>query len=404
MRSIALAALVALLGAAPGASPSPVPVAASTTSPIDLARNRVDTMLRTGHADASWFADSFLAQVSATQVDDVIATLTKTLGAYASLDVTPEKFVAHFANGTDDILIHLDAQSKIDQLLFKPPAVGGSSLDGALRKLASPGATLSYVIEEGGSDVAALDPSQALAVGSAFKVAVLNGLLDQIRGGRRHWSDAVPLRDAWKSLPSGVLQRWPTGTPVTIATYAAEMISISDNTAADALVRLVGPAGLAPYAGGNEPFLTTREMFTLKSDGGAPLRARYLAATTSSQRAAVLRSVDALPLPSLRTLKASPDLAIEWHYSVRRLCALMHRVAALPLMTINPGINLGDLFRRVAYKGGSDGGIINMTTMVTTKRGAQICFSATLNDAAKAIDETAFEFVYASTLRLLATR
>ena len=402
MRSITLAALVALIGAAPAGNPSPVPSAAS--SPIDVARSRVDTMLRTGHADASWFADSFLAQVTVSQVDDAIASLTKALGPYASLDVTPEKFVAHFAKGTDDVLIHLDAQYKIDGLLFKPPAIAASSLDDALRNLASSGATLSYVVEEGRSELAARAPSQALAVGSAFKLAVLNGLLDQVRAGRRRWSDAVPLRDAWKSLPSGVLQRWPAGTPLTVATYAAEMISISDNTAADALVRLVGPAGLAPYAGDNEPFLTTREMFALKSDEGAALRARYVAAGTPGQRAAVLRGVDALPLPRLRTLSTAPDLTVEWHYSVRTLCALMRSVAALPLMTINPGIDLSDAFRRIAFKGGSDVGIINLTTMVTTKRGTQICFSATLNDAAKAVDETAFETGYASALRVLATR
>ena len=55
MRLIALAAaVVALLGAAPAASPPS----------IEVARGRVDTMLRTGHADAPWFSDAFLAQVS----------------------------------------------------------------------------------------------------------------------------------------------------------------------------------------------------------------------------------------------------------------------------------------------------------------------------------------------------
>ena len=105
---------------------------------------------------------------------------------------------------------------------------------------------------------------------------MLNALLDEINGGSRHWNDVVPLAQEWKSLPSGVLRMWPAGTPLTLATYAAEMISISDNTAADALVRIVGPTALKRYAGNNEPFLTTREMFILKSTEGASSRGMYL--------------------------------------------------------------------------------------------------------------------------------
>jgi len=80
-------------------------------------------MLRTGHADASWFSASFLAQVSVPQVDAVLGGLTAALGAYQSIEYTPTKFIAHFAKGTDDVQIHLDVDMKIDGLLFKPPVV-----------------------------------------------------------------------------------------------------------------------------------------------------------------------------------------------------------------------------------------------------------------------------------------
>ncbi len=76
-------------------------------------------MLRTGHADPGWFSASFLAQVPVSKVDQVIATLTGSLGQYRSVEFTPEKFVAHFAKGTDDILIHFDADNEIDGLLFR---------------------------------------------------------------------------------------------------------------------------------------------------------------------------------------------------------------------------------------------------------------------------------------------
>ena len=71
-------------------------------------------------------------------------------------------------------------------------------------------------------------------------------------------------------------------------------------------------------------------------------------------------------------------------------------------MSINPGVAEPADFRHVAYKGGSDVGIINLTTMVTTKRGTSVCFSATLNDATRSVDEKAFEAAYSGVLRYIA--
>lgn len=404
MRTIVLGCLaLALLATTP--SPTPSPSTPSQSAGIERARTRLDTMLRTNHADPSLFSASFLAEVSAAEVDSVIATIIKTLGPYQSVEFTPTRFIAHFAKGTDDILIHLDTDMKIDGLLFKPPAATAASLDDALRTLRGMLGTVSYVvIQKDRSEIAALNPSLSLAVGSAFKLAVLNGLLDQIRQGRRHWSDVVPLKPQWKSIPTSVLLDWPNGTPLTLATYAAEMISVSDNTAADALVRIVGPASLRSYTFGNEPFLTTREMATLKSTVGDDVRPAFSAATTASARAMILRRVDALPAPTVSQLLDKPVLPIEWHYSVRELCRLMSRVAGLPLMSINPGTGDPALFRRIAFKGGSDIGIINLTTMMTTKRDTRICFSATENDPAHSVDELAFKTAYAVSLRLLASR
>ncbi|MGA8533362.1 MAG: serine hydrolase [Candidatus Tumulicola sp.] len=404
---LSAACLVAVSSAPSGAqvtahpsSPVPSPVAPST----DLARARVDSMLRNGHADSQWFAASFLAQVSAAQVDAIVAQYKTTLGEYRGIEGANGDYTARFAKGTDEVFVHLDAENEIDALLFKEPKLQASSLDDALRALRPAAGTLSYVIVENRSELAQLDASSPLAVGSAFKLAVLSALRDEIARGRRRWSDVVPLQSRWKSLPTGVLQTWPDATPITLATYAAEMMSVSDNTAADALIRLTGPAALAPYAMGNVPFLTTREMFQLKSASGATQRAAYLAARTPDQRSAVLRRIDATALPAIGALESKPILAIEWHYSVRQLCELMRRVAGLPVMSINSGVADATSFRRVAFKGGSDAGVLNLTTQVQTKRGTAICFSATLNDSTKAVAATAFELSYAAALSALANR
>jgi beta-lactamase class A len=377
------------------------PLNAQTPQPPSLAQSRIDGMLRTGHADPAWFSSAFLAQVSATQVEGVIANLTPPLGAYQSVTATanPNRFVAHFAKGTVAVFIHFDDQGKIDGLLLRPAP---ASFDDAIKTLATFPGTVSYVVEQIGAPTkAALHDDMPLAVGSTFKLAVLNGLLDEIRKGSRHWSDVIPLDARWKSIPSGVLQSWPAGTPITLATYATEMISISDNTAADSLIHIVGAKAIAPYAGGNDPFLTTREMATLKSHAGAQLRGKYLTVDSVAGRASVLRQIDTLPAPSAEAFDLTPLPAIEWHYNVRQLCSLMERVASLPLMSVNPGVADPSDFARIAYKGGSDGGILNLTTAVTTHHGTRLCFSATVN-ATTAVDEAAFEVQYGAALRTLA--
>src|SRR5690606_39753601 len=52
---------------------------------------------------------------------------------------------------------------------------------------------------------------------------------------------ALPILEAGDvSLPTGILQEWPVGTPMTIQSLATLMISISDNTATDVLLRVAG--------------------------------------------------------------------------------------------------------------------------------------------------------------------
>jgi hypothetical protein len=105
---------------APAATATPSPASAS---PVDIAHNRIDTMLRTGHADPAWFSATFLAEYPASKIDDIVSSLKSSLGEYRSLELAPANFIAHFAKGTDDIRIHLDANNAIDALLFRPPVV-----------------------------------------------------------------------------------------------------------------------------------------------------------------------------------------------------------------------------------------------------------------------------------------
>jgi hypothetical protein len=164
------------------------------------------------------------------------------------------------------------------------------------------------------------------------------------------------------------------------------MISISDNTAADALASLVGRAEVERHAPARvRPFLTTREAFVLKAPVNAALLARWRKADVGGRRK-LLAEIDAQPLPRWWEPNDPADLDVEWHFSARELCALMAEVGDLPLMTINPGVGPLAPGDRIAFKGGSEPGVINLT--VAVQRGPhRACVAATWNDSAHDVDD-----------------
>jgi beta-lactamase class A len=412
--ALAVLSCTASAFAQPAPSPSPsgtspsAPTPAASASPAasgDLAKQRVDQIVGGGKSDPSWFAQSMLALISMPQVDALVAQLKTTLGAYRGAERTSRGvYVARFEKGTDEITLSLDDAGKIDGLYFKPPAMTNVPLDDALAGLGKI-PHVSYVLLQGTAQRAALEPDRPLAVGSAFKLAVAAALNDDVVARKRSYRDVVQLDDLRRSLPSGVLQSWPAGTPLTLATLATEMISISDNTAADALRALVLGPRLDRYASRNKPFLSTRALFVMKADTGADLLRRWQSARTAAERSVVLNEAERRKLPALADYPAAPRaLDVEWLYSVRELCGLMSRVAELPFMVVNPGVAQRDAFRRVAFKGGSEPGVLNLTTSVTTGKGTTYCLSATVNDPSKALDETAIETTYGAVLWGLASR
>jgi beta-lactamase class A len=73
-----------------------------------------------------------------------------------------------------------------------------------------------------------------------FKLFVLGALAHQIATGRVSWNQPLTVTAPLKSLPSGQLQDEPDGTQISVRDTAARMISVSDNTAANMLINLVG--------------------------------------------------------------------------------------------------------------------------------------------------------------------
>jgi hypothetical protein len=347
----------------------------------------------------NWFAPDFLAKLPFKEITQVIAQQREKLGAFEGVVQTEKGFQVNFDRAAIPLEIGFDADNRIATLRFQaaiPQVTSADPLRAGFQAL--PG-KVSLLVRSGRDDVIALNPDQPLAVGSAFKLAILAATADAVRAGKLTWGDKLALRDDWRALPNGILQDWPEGSVLTAETLAGLMISLSDNTAADALMSVVGRQAVEAYSPRNRPFLTPREMFILRAVNNRELREQYLAADEAGKRA-LLDTVDKQPLPEVAENAQSVTLGIEWVFTPRELCDLIEKTHDLPAMKINPGLALPAEWRSIAFKGGNDVGVLSLTTWVEAKSGRKLCIAASWNDET-AVDERRFIPLYQELLRFL---
>jgi beta-lactamase class A len=349
--------------------------------------------LFTTGVDAVEYTDRFLQAVPKSELGSVIDQIQSQIGQFREVRGEQNPFTVVSANGTATANIQLTEAGAIAGLRFTRIEPAASSLQEAAARLRDLPGEVAFVVTEDGSVAASHNAEAALAVGSSFKLAVLAAVDEAVSRGTLSWDQVVSLEPEWKSLPSGFLQTWPAGSALTVETLATLMISQSDNTATDALIDLLGRRAVEEFAPNTRPFLTTREAFVLKDPENASLKERYLAAGNRDKRR-ILDELEgrALPDPSLFTGgPVSPE--VEWFFTVRRLCSLIEQVSDLDLTTVNPGPASPEQWSRVSFKGGSEPGVLNLTTRVVSNDGTRYCVSATQNRDA-AIDETAFIVAY----------
>ena len=261
--------------------------------------------------------------------------------------------------------------------------------------------------------------SSQLAIGSTFKLYVLSALAREIAAGRRQWGDVVPL--GARSLPSGTMQDWPKGAPVTLHTLAIMMISTSDNTATDTLIRLLGREAIAAdmIASGHAqpsrtiPVLTTIEAFALKA--GDPARvAAYAQAKDDRQEELLGRWGATLTKDHVDPAKRADPRpvaidSIEWFASARDIAHILARLrdagdpAVLPILSVNPSVaeQEATYWDYVGYKGGSESGVLNLSWLLKDKRGRWFAVVATWNNAEKNVDANKLELLAMRLMRTL---
>jgi len=242
-----------------------------------------------------------------------------------------------------------------------------------------------------------VNAEKPLAIGSAFKLYILAELVRQ----KKPWETVITLKEEMKSLPSGDLRTWPAGSPLTLHTLAVKMISQSDNTAADVLLNVAGrgkvEAALAELGmkepARNVPFLSTMEAFRLKADKAAAKD--YLAADAPG-RAKLLAAMGSRPEPTLEQFATDKPMDIEhleWFASASDMCRLMKWFdtgddkKALEILSVNPGLPISDRkFPLVAFKGGSESGVLNLTYLLRSAKGNHYALAITWNDPNAEVD------------------
>lgn len=361
----------------------------------------IETLLGAGEVSADLFAESFLAQVPLEQIRALLADLRATMGDPVSVTGAGMEFTARSATHVMAVTMVRDATGRIAGLFFGAPDATSRGPEDILEDIGALAPQAAWLVTRDGAVLHAQNAGEALAVGSAFKLGILKALMESIEAGNLSWNDVHRLDARRRSLPTGILQTFPHNAPVTLHTLAALMISQSDNTATDALMGVVGRDAVGEALGLTAP-ITTRELFVLKAD--AELRADYLALDEDDEegREALFARVAEAPLPGAIDIMGAHNPGVEWYLSLETLCALMDDVAASDVFSINPGPVRAADWESVAYKGGSETGVLNLTTRLVAETGETYCVAMTLN-APEAIDEaTAIALYGALTTRLAA--
>ena len=266
LRLVGPLAAVALLATACTSSTTPASVGATTAAPSTAPAKTVAPPATPAGAQLRWlirrtgpaadvraqvrahFDAAFLAQVSP-------AALNQALEAAIRIDLLsiqvsqPSTLVANVLAGGGEraqVWLDVDSHGLISWLRISPASTGPTpatwaGVDAALRAVAPRVRLLVANVGNGSCQpVHSIDPGTAAPLGSAFKLYVLDALGDAVAAGKVRWDQPLTVTAQVKGLPPGELQTEPDGTQVSVLDAAGKMISLSDNTAADMLINLLG--------------------------------------------------------------------------------------------------------------------------------------------------------------------
>ncbi len=419
--SIFLAATAAFLAAPSVAQEAnPAIVETSEQSALELRAEQVIAVLN-GETDLQEiFTEGFLTAVPPAQLEALSTQITQQFGQAVSVESVdpPTGTRAAFAIRMERAIarggIAIDASdgNRISELLFQNFEIISDTPEKIEADLSAlPGETSWWFGRlDGERAIMAHRQNDQMAIGSTFKLYVLAALAREVALGKRNWQDVVTLGEP-RSFPSGMMQDWPEDAAVTLETLASLMVSVSDNTATDALIDLLGRQAImqAMIDSGhrgvalNDPFLKTRELFLLK--GGPKERMQAYQVGDSDERSQILAQLEDIAVEQAQiqsAFSAGPiAIDVEWFASADDLANLfrfMRETAdprAFEIMAINTSTTptARANWKYVGYKGGSEPGVLNLTYLLKRELGAHYALVLSWNNPDANLDETALELI-----------
>ena len=307
--------------------------------------------------------------------------------------------------------IAVDDAGLVSGLRFTPvaaerePATSWDELAGAVERLdAATTLTATRLTDDDALEpVFTVGDTGVKPIGSMVKLWVLAAVADAVERGDLAWDTEVTVTDDRRSLPAGELQDEPAGTTVTVEDAALKMIAISDNTAMDLLIDIVGRGAVEQTfadlgqadPGLNVPLLTTREMFQVGWSENGALREAWHLGDDEVRRAVI----DGLPGGLINVEPQDVEDAawqwdVDWFATAEDLvlvhAGLQERAEAATgapvrrILGTNPGLDFGEEWSYVAFKGGSVAGVLGGSWLLEREDGERfvITMQAASNDPA----------------------
>ncbi len=428
---LALTPLTAQAQNAPAAPP--VTPALPLRSAFETMALRLHGLLLEGAALEPAFTPEFLAAIPIEQLRETTAALRTQYGEPQSIGSVTRgpgegqgTVRISYAQADVTFALAVDNSGRIAGLQITDVATSGDTVAQLATELAAlPGQVgwgLYRLNATGAPErIAGANTTQSLAIGSSFKLAVLGALDVEIAAGRMRWSDVILLDRV--SVPSGITQSWPIGTPITLQSAATLMMSISDNSATDLLIRHIGRERVEAFARANGgldgprafPLLTTIEWTVLKNPALGEARTGWLNGDEAQRRAVLARHAP-LFVPgnvdyAAFARPASID-TIEWFASADSVARLLGWYAyrasdtARAVIAVNPGLPAGNAaqWRYVGFKGGSEPGVVALNLLLRDEQGTAYAVVMSWNNPAASVEEARLVGLAARAAALLRAR
>ncbi|MDO5496063.1 MAG: serine hydrolase [bacterium] len=329
---------------------------------------------------------TLLAAISAPELAELMNTSIRparpfTLTDYTGTESQAAATLASSLAPPFTMSISVDDAGLLDGIFFAPatpPRESATSIEEVAERLdALPleSRTLVTLTPAGGTPEVLIShsPDDAAPLASIFKLYVLLAVAQAVQDGAISWDQELPVSEEDYSVPAGELEGRDS---VTVREAATLMISISDNTATDLLMRLVGRDSVeaAVEASGHadpaamQPFPTTRELFQL--GWGEEGLAEQWADADEAGRRTILEGLgtEAPPVEAI-DLAGEPvwPEGVDWFASPEDIARLYEALdgagdpAIREILTVNPGAGLEfdrEAWPVIEFKGGSSVGVL----------------------------------------------